>query len=258
MRFRLTFELTDGRLLPMNYQYLISSWIYQRLGLADKTYANFLHEEGYQAEGKAFKLFTFSELKLPKISVRDDRFMLRGKELSLIVCLKIDQAATNLIQGVFTETEWKLGDKKSQVGLRTIKVETLPEPKPNQLSVLHTASPLVISIKEEGKRHAQYLKPDDPRFARQFIQNLLRKYQSYNGSSSYGTEDVSFAFIKYHKPASRLITIKAFTDEETKVRGYRFDFALTAPADLIAFGLEAGFGEYNANGFGCCLEGARG
>jgi CRISPR-associated endoribonuclease Cas6 len=52
-------------------------------------------------------------------------------------------------------------------------------------------------------------------------------------------------------PVSRLQTIKAHTNEEVKVRGYLFDFEITAPPQLIKTGYESGFGAMNALGFGC-------
>lgn len=48
MRFRLTLNrTTKQRMLPMDYQYYISAWIYKVLRYADKDFAHFLHEKGY-------------------------------------------------------------------------------------------------------------------------------------------------------------------------------------------------------------------
>ena len=61
------------------------------------------------------------------------------------------------------------------------------------------------------------------------------------------------------KPKSRLITIKANTPHESKLRGYLFDFKIKAPAEVIKLGYYAGFGEKNSLGFGCCevIEGMK-
>ena len=53
------------------------------------------------------------------------------------------------------------------------------------------------------------------------------------------------------KVKSRLETIKAGTNAETKVRGYQYAFKLKAPEPLVRIGLLAGFGEKNSLGFGC-------
>lgn len=63
MRFKLILKAIDYKvsLLPINYQYPLSSAIYRILSKGDREYARFLHEEGY---GKGYKFFTFSDLKL--------------------------------------------------------------------------------------------------------------------------------------------------------------------------------------------------
>ena len=113
----------------------------------------------------------------------------------------------------------------------------------------------MVSKKIEGKKHPQYLSPDEGEYAQRFAQNLLNKHKTLVEESSYTLDDISFRLIRRGKPYSRLVTMKAFTPEESKVKGYLYDFELKAPAELLQLGLEAGFGEDNAMGFGCCLEG---
>jgi CRISPR-associated endoribonuclease Cas6 len=48
MRIQITFNRTGKqRMLPMDYQYFISAWIYKVLKQADQDFASFLHEKGY-------------------------------------------------------------------------------------------------------------------------------------------------------------------------------------------------------------------
>jgi len=59
MRFQIKFRLEGKRqVLPLNYQYPLSSWIYKVLQKGDAGLSDFLHREGYRLEnGKTFKLF---------------------------------------------------------------------------------------------------------------------------------------------------------------------------------------------------------
>ena len=68
MRFQLTLNrTTKQRMLPMDYQYYISAWIYKTIGKADMEFARFLHDEGYGNDpGKLYKLFCFSRLNFGK------------------------------------------------------------------------------------------------------------------------------------------------------------------------------------------------
>jgi hypothetical protein len=54
-------------MLPMDYQYYISAWIYKVLYQADEDFALFLHEKGYgKNDPKLYKLFCFSPLNFGK------------------------------------------------------------------------------------------------------------------------------------------------------------------------------------------------
>ncbi len=58
-------------MLPLNYQYPLSAWIYKVLARGDRGFAEFLHEQGYKMENqKTFKLFTFSNLRFPANTYR--------------------------------------------------------------------------------------------------------------------------------------------------------------------------------------------
>ena len=55
-----------------------------------------------------------------------------------------------------------------------------------------------------------------------------------------------------HSPKSRLMTIKADTNEMTRIRGWmNFGIQVTAEKRFIELLLNAGVGLYNAQGCGC-------
>lgn len=66
MELRLKFRRIAGNLLPVNYQYPLSSWIYKVIGTADLNYSTFLHEKGFAFDNRRFKMFTFSQLDVRK------------------------------------------------------------------------------------------------------------------------------------------------------------------------------------------------
>ncbi len=58
MELRLTLKCLDTTpVLPINYQYELSAWIYGVLRKADAAYATFLHHRGYSAGQKLLELF---------------------------------------------------------------------------------------------------------------------------------------------------------------------------------------------------------
>lgn len=53
MRFTLILHITSrNRILPINYQYPLHSWIYRVIQTVDAEFSRFLHDEGYGVGNK--------------------------------------------------------------------------------------------------------------------------------------------------------------------------------------------------------------
>lgn len=259
MQFKITFQvLKPGQLLPLSYQYELSSWIYRLIGRSNSKFAYFLHRKGYVAGNKRFKLFTFSNLYVPpRYEILGDRMKIHSREISFVVSFLVDQAAQELILGLFLEQELKLGDRISQVDLRVQQIQTLRPPEwQGECLRLKATSPILVSRpveRTDGKLWHDYLHPTDEAYEHYFFQNLHDKHET---AVQHGLTDPidlkaprSFRLLSENSKR-RGIRIKAFTPAETKVIGYLYNFELQAPPNLIRTGLLAGFGGENALGFG--------
>ncbi len=165
MRFQLTLNrTTKQRMLPMDYQYYISAWIYKVLNQADKDFAQFLHENGYggQGESKLYKLFCFSRLNFgkPKLWKEKKLFEITAHEIILQISFDVNEAATNFIKGLFMSQEFYLGDKFNGIDFKVSKVEALPEPEFTETMKYHLQTPWVVSYKPEEDKYPQYLSPE--------------------------------------------------------------------------------------------------
>ena len=259
MQFKITFSvLQPGQLLPLSYQYELSSWIYKLIGRANSEFGEFLHSQGYVSGNKNFKLFTFSRLWIPRpYEILDDRMKIYAREISFCVSFLVPQAAQELIMGLFREERTKIGDKITQVDLQVKSIEILPPLSLDSIPVrLKTISPLMVGkpVKSDaGKLRHQYLSPVDPEYTTYFFNNLLAKHQTAleHQLAQSITENPALGFrLLSDKPQRSLIRIKAHTPAETKIAGYMFEFELTAPPQLIRVGMLAGFGGENTLGFG--------
>lgn len=75
MRFNLKLAAChDTAVIPINYNYPLSSAIYRIIAKGDADYASFLHETGY---GKGFKFFSFSQINT-RFNIENDRLRLLG------------------------------------------------------------------------------------------------------------------------------------------------------------------------------------
>ena len=261
MRIKITFHLPPVRQeLPLNYQYPLSAWFYKVLESNDTAFAEFLHENGYKlGNHKSFKLFTFSNLQFPPngYSLRkgSDRMQLRCESAWLVVSFALPDAMQHFVSGLFRKQQTTIGDRISQVEMTVTTVEMLPEPEFANKMRIKTLSPVVVSSNDADDKYEQYLDPHHAGYAPLFFKNLTDKHQVWQQHAGqeptrFETDTLSFRCLTQH-PKSRLQTIKAHTDAQVRVRGFLYDFEITAPPALIKTGYDSGFGAMNATGFGC-------
>ena len=258
MRFKLIYTIASSgnNTIPLNYQYEFSSWIYRTIHYADPGFARWLHDEGYTAGRQHFKFFTFSNLEIPRraFSIAGDRMRILSDECSMQISFLIGEAASPFIRGLFLNQDFTIGDKISQVRFRVKSVERMPDPLFGNEMTFRALSPVVIgkSRAPEGGSGKAYLSPEADGYGPLFIQNLASKVLVSKTRDKISPAELEACrFELLGKPKKKGILIKAHTPEQTKVIGYQFRFRITAPADWLAVGYDAGFGEENSEGMGC-------
>lgn len=257
MRLRLTLG-TDQRdtQIPINYQYPLSAAFYRIWERADTAYAAFLHDQGY---GKGFKMFVFSDINCP-FSIRGDRLILKSSELQIVICFHLPEAANSFIKGLFLNQKIDIADYKSRATFTVLRVESLT-PALEQFEngelcqvVLKPVSPVVCGVKNE-KGNYDFLSPTDSLFEKMIFKNWLEKSKSIYGDELAETMTQT-AFVQTvfynNPPKSRLITIKAGSRAQSKIRGFtNFKLILRGTKEAIVLLCNAGIGLYNAQGMGC-------
>ncbi|HOI86562.1 MAG TPA: CRISPR-associated endoribonuclease Cas6 [Lentimicrobium sp.] len=248
-----------GNIIPVNYSYPFSAWIYRTIASGDHEFAEFLHDSGFRTGVKQYKLFCFSRLRFPEkgFKVEGDRLEILKGECRLEISFIAPAALENFVAGLFKGQRFQIGDKTSEAALRVESVQILPDPGFTGTMKFRCISPVLVSKERHDSRNAEYLSPSHPDFKKILFDNLINKYAAAVsfGFMRAGTESLSDSpagGIKLlNTPKSHLITIKAGTPQQTKIKAYSFDFEISAPADLIRTGYIAGFGEKNSLGLGC-------
>lgn len=254
MRFLITLQsVNKPAIIPINYQYPLSAAIYKILQRADEKYAEFLHEKGY---GKGFKLFTFSDLKC-RFEIRGDRLSLLTPQAQMILSFHLPLAAETFIRGIFLSQEMVIADKKSKTTFEVVTVEALPPilraSANEQVNIiLNPISPVVCGEKNE-KGNYRFLSPEEENYSEMILLNWKEKCKTIYGD--FAEELMAGSYIKpefYHDPPkSRLVTIKAGTDAETKIRGFmNFKLAIGGKKEAVELLIDSGVGLYNAMGMG--------
>jgi len=252
MRFEITLNrTTKQRMLPMDYQYYISAWIYKVLKQADSEFADFLHNKGYgQNETKLYKLFCFSRLNFgkPKLWKEKKLFEISALEIRLQLSFDVNEAATNFIKGLFITQEFYLGDKFNGIDFKVSKVEALPELDFSETMQYQLQTPWVVSYKTENDKHAQYLKPDNELFEALAIKHLVEKHNNTRHPKTITPKNINFKRLSDFKRSGFLM--KPGTKEQSRVVGNLFEFEMIAPIEVHIMIWNAGVSEKSSSGFG--------
>lgn len=257
MKFLLSLHnsLTSNQIIPINYQYPLSAAIYKILAKGDNDYAAFLHEKGY---GKGYKMFTFSDLK-GSFKICKDRIHILSPIVEFTINFHISEASRTFIEGLFRSEEITLADSKSKARFTVMRVLSVPSiwknnETDNQIvqKTVRTASAIVTGEKKENGQY-NFLNPTDQRYTATLEYSWRNKVRAL-----YDDETADNALLKvdveyFQNPyRSRLVTIKAGTGEETRLKGYlNFKLKLTAEKRFVDVLLNSGAGVYNAQGMGC-------
>jgi len=250
MELNITLTLVKGPYLPINYQYELSSWIYKVIERADSEYSNFLHNEGFQSDGKQFRMFTFSQVDFRPYEIQGDKIKLLGKKVSFIVRFAVDSSMEHFIKGLFMQQQFMLGDKSTRVDFEVTGVETIAPPTFQTVMKYQCLSSICVSRLRDDHT-TEYLSPEAVGYGKLLVQNLMRKSSALVSTTRNSEALPDFQFRLLNTPRKKGVHIKVNTSAHTQVVGYLFHFELTAPVELQELGYDAGFGEKNSMGFGC-------
>lgn len=257
MRFLIKLQIPNSGLnvLPINYQYELSSVIYKLVNQGDNVFAEWLHSSGYSNLNKNFKLFVFSMLEIPKKKIENQCITILSDEICFKISFLLDEIAEPFIYGMFKNREIVIGDKYNKVKFFVSSIERLNDISFNNPVKFRTISPIVIShYTDKNNSHPTYIPPDNPKFADLLFQNLINKnvaVSKYSSKFKFFTPDADLQFDLIGEFKQKLIKIKTDTPQQTMIKGFMFDFKVSAPQQLLQIAYHAGCGEKNSLGFGC-------
>ena len=253
MRFKLNLSMTDRKqnVLPVNYQYELSAWIYKVINQSDPEFAAWLHDKGFCDNNKQFRLFTFSNFNVRHREIMGDRLIIKADPIELIISTLPEETIRHFVTGIFRDREFMLGDRISSVGFKINSIEALPPPVFTDEMSFRSLSPIFVSQRIEGRKQAKHLSPLDDGYVQLIINNLKEKLKVFTGvESQFDANNAELELLS--PPKQKGIAIKTNTPQATKLIGYHYNFKIRANAELLRIGYYTGFGEKGSQGFGCC------
>ena len=236
MKLLIELQKIDQFILPVNYNYLLQSMIYNLLKNKEDLSAQ-LHEIGHQFEDKHFKLFTFSLLQ--------GQYKIQGKRIEFLDKVRfeirtIDQSVLLTIAESLSELD-KLKIGRNLVKILNVKIE---QKKLTETSYkIRMTSPLVVRSTDAETKKTLYYNPFDTEFHSRIIENFARKYQAYYHKVPTGRFDI--------EPINFSLKNKFVTKyKDYLITGWKGEFEIRGDAGVLDFLYQVGLGEKNSMGFG--------
>lgn len=260
MRLKINLNYLGGEPLPINYNYFLSSALYNLLDFGKPEFAAFLHNKGYNLNGRSYKLFTFS-LLFEKYSIADNKINLLSPKAYIYVSSPIiDEFLKGLVIGAFRMKEMRLMIQQEEFIFEIEQMEEVPPPTFTAEMNFKLLSPLVLSTYETDptKNQQYYLRFSDDLniINRVFNNNLKNKYKIIH-QKEYTGEDLSFKWDNNY--INRMLSKKKRIVKKIPIYSKgrpiyiianNAPFKLSGSPELIELGYETSYGEKNSMGFG--------
>lgn len=235
MQLIIKHNIPDQLVLPINYHHIIQSMIYRNLENSHG-YSAYLHNEGYSAGERSFKLFTFGLLQ-GKYEICEKKIIFRQSvrlEIRSVDSFMLKTLAENIRQQGLSYGEQHFDDIELRLSDVTVEQEEIKIKMVSPVSVYSTDI-------ETGKTY--FYAPEEEEFRKQISANFMRKYEA-----CYGVKPTAGIQIEPVRvtPKDRYVTrYKSFY-----ISGWWGEYVLSGERKYLDFLYQTGLGSKNAQGFG--------
>jgi CRISPR-associated endoribonuclease Cas6 len=246
MRLRVMLDSFRPVVIPINYQSYLTGVVYRLLESSDADFSRFLHDEGFALDGgaKRFKLFTFSWLRGRCLPGEGDTICFAPPSVDWLIASPVAEFIAHCEAGLAAEGAVRI----ASTTLPVRSVQRLPESALSESVRFTCLSPIVVSVAVPGGGPAQYVRPGEgAAFSEGVRHNLVQKYRTVHGRAP---DDDRFELVFDQAYLQRHGGTKKITYKNIDVIGAYAPFAVTESPELMRVGLDCGFGEKNAAGFG--------
>lgn len=239
MQYTIKFNC-DNLQLPIHYNHVLQGFIYKNI--FDDDFREFLHEKGFEMDGKRFKLFTFSQLYGDYIFDKENRTITFIDSVELTVSSVVDDFNNEFLKSCLYNKELELNNQPIEVTEIIMNENTARTNK----AVIKTLSPITVysTVLLNGRKRTIYYFPEDSLFQKYIKDNLIRKARMiYNKSFENARFDI--------KPVEGKVSKNILYFKDFVVKGTSGIFEIQGDEQLVNIALNCGLGSKNSQGFGC-------
>ncbi len=225
--------------IPIHYNYLIQAAIYAAL---PEEMAKRLHDEGFTAGKRSFRLFSFSRLMGRFNLNRNAGTISFPEEISFVITSPDKKIFLALVNNLLTKGRMHL----DQSLLVIDEVRFDEQVAEDEVLIVRTLSPVVAYstlLRPEGGKYTCYYQPGEGEFDKLITSNLAKKFEALHG---HQPPEGKVRVRPLDRPRLHVTKYKG-----TVVKGYTCRLKLNGPRELLQMALDAGLGGKGSQGYGC-------
>lgn len=238
MQIKINFSSEKEIIIPIHYNNIVQAFIYNNI---DQNLATFLHDNGYNSNGRNFKLFTYSRI-LGRGKKENDKFNF-GRKLEIIVSSPLEKFCKSIANNMLQRDDLFLGTniiKVDQIQIFNYTVE-------KDEILIDTLSPIVsysTLLKHDKSKYTLYYMPGESDFTRIVSENIVRKFNALHNTDIPLDDGIE---IIQKGPSVQNATYY----KNILIKGASGKFIIKGNKALLQLGVDTGFGSKNSQGFGC-------
>lgn len=242
MRIKITLKPEKEKNMNINYNYYLSSLCYKFLNKSNRDFAAMLHEEGFEAGEKRFKLFTFSQLLCKKVHI-EGTYITFNADVIWFVSSPLSEFILYFAQTIMLEESIEIGG----VNFEVANVELLKPAEIKNNMKFKCLSPIAVNTgcMVDGEFKQYYLSVDNEKFKDNIKNNLIKKYYAFNKRLPKDL-NLDMRILNIHE----CLKGKRINVKNSFIKGYMPVFEISGSPELIEIGYEAGYGSKNSMGCG--------
>ncbi|MCK4260190.1 MAG: CRISPR-associated endoribonuclease Cas6 [Halanaerobiales bacterium] len=242
MRVIFEFDSPNEIVLPIHHNHIVQGLIYNLF--SDKSFAEFLHNEGYKWNKRKFKLFSFSRLMGNFKIEKQKKLIIFKSPIKLVITSCKEEIIKNLASTVIMKNTIRLG--KQDVCLKEMRFQDFDIV--NEKVCINMLSPVVTYRTDEidNKKKTYYYSPWEAEFEEQIRRNLLKKYEIIARREALSKSFKIKPLFREGSSKPNIIYYRNYI-----IKGWSGKFEISGDMELIKLAYDTGLGSKNSLGHGC-------
>lgn len=251
MRFKISLEVNNlkyGNVLPISYQYELVSAVCNLLQADRSSYEEWLKLNNFTSiDNVDHKLYTISNLYIPKIYVNGDRLYINVPRIQFWISIYPSFATEQFLTSSLINKEIVIGDKVSSVSFTVSDIQPVSPVVYKPVMEYQTLSPLVI-VGVRPNKTVEYLNPYNMYFSKFMVDELIERWEFINKMPYLGDRHYSMELLQPER--RKAVTVFTDTIQQQKIVGYMLKFRLHIAPELQEIAYTLGLGDKINLGFG--------